>query len=119
MLFRSILSESTVRAIDLRCVVAQRDHGCARGAQHDEQTGPESERVRSGLRDILLGPAQLYEALRSRAEATRGDDSILFAVRNHTGLNNHPQLDSVVRRVNQILLRAKVPLGCLHRCVAQ
>ena len=28
----------------------------------------ESERVRSGLRDILLGPAQLYEALRSRAD---------------------------------------------------
>jgi len=27
----------------------------------------ESERVRSGLRDILLGPAQLYESLRSRA----------------------------------------------------
>jgi type I restriction enzyme, R subunit len=28
----------------------------------------ESERVRNGLRDILLGPAQLYEALRSRAQ---------------------------------------------------
>ena len=28
----------------------------------------ESERVRSGLRDILLGPAQLYEALRARSE---------------------------------------------------
>ena len=28
----------------------------------------ESERVRSGLREILLGPAQLYETLRSRAE---------------------------------------------------
>ena len=27
----------------------------------------ESERVRSGLKDILLGPARLYEALRSRA----------------------------------------------------
>ena len=27
-----------------------------------------SERVRDGLRDILLGPAQLYEALRARAE---------------------------------------------------
>ena len=27
----------------------------------------ESERVRSGLRDILLGPGQLYEALRLRA----------------------------------------------------
>jgi type I restriction enzyme R subunit len=25
-----------------------------------------SERVRSGLKDILLGPAQLYEALRAR-----------------------------------------------------
>jgi len=31
----------------------------------------DSERVRSGLRDILLGPAQLYEALRARAEATK------------------------------------------------
>jgi type I restriction enzyme, R subunit len=28
----------------------------------------ESERVRSGLREILLGPAQLYETLKSRAE---------------------------------------------------
>ena len=27
----------------------------------------ESERVRSGLRDILLGPARLYESLRERA----------------------------------------------------
>ena len=31
----------------------------------------ESERVRSGLRDILLGPAELYETLRARAEATK------------------------------------------------
>nr|MBP7113210.1 hypothetical protein [Nitrosomonas sp.] len=30
----------------------------------------ESEKVRSGLRDILLGPAQLYEALRERSEVT-------------------------------------------------
>lgn len=29
----------------------------------------DSERVRSGLRDILLGPAQLYEALRARGES--------------------------------------------------
>lgn len=28
----------------------------------------DSEKVRSGLRDILLGPAQLYEALRDRSE---------------------------------------------------
>ena len=28
----------------------------------------ESEKVRNGLRDILLGPAQLYEALRERSE---------------------------------------------------
>jgi type I restriction enzyme R subunit len=28
----------------------------------------DSERVRNGLRDILLGPAQLYEALRGRSE---------------------------------------------------
>jgi type I restriction enzyme, R subunit len=32
----------------------------------------ESQRVRSGLRDILLGPAQLYEALRSRVETSTG-----------------------------------------------
>jgi type I restriction enzyme R subunit len=31
----------------------------------------DSEKVRSGLRDILLGPAQLYEALRERSGATR------------------------------------------------
>lgn len=30
----------------------------------------ESERVRSGLREIPLGPAQLYETLRSRAGAS-------------------------------------------------
>lgn len=36
----------------------------------------ESERVRSGLREILLGPAQLYETLRSRAEATK-DKAVL------------------------------------------
>jgi type I restriction enzyme R subunit len=29
----------------------------------------DSERVRRGLQDILLGPARLYEALRSRSEA--------------------------------------------------
>lgn len=29
----------------------------------------DSEKVRSGLRDILLGPAQLYEALRARGES--------------------------------------------------
>jgi type I restriction enzyme R subunit len=29
----------------------------------------DSERVRQGLKDILLGPGQLYEALRGRAEA--------------------------------------------------
>ena len=28
----------------------------------------DSEKVRSGLRDILLGPAQLYEALRSKGK---------------------------------------------------
>jgi type I restriction enzyme R subunit len=32
----------------------------------------ESERVRNGLREILLGPGQLYEALRSRAEMATG-----------------------------------------------
>jgi type I restriction enzyme R subunit len=32
----------------------------------------ESERVRDGLKDVLLGPAQLYEALRERGAATPG-----------------------------------------------
>lgn len=40
----------------------------------------ESERVRSGLRDILLGPAQLYEALRSQAEVSKGQIDPLRAV---------------------------------------
>jgi type I restriction enzyme, R subunit len=31
----------------------------------------ESERVRGGLREILLGLAQIYEALRSRADAAQ------------------------------------------------
>lgn len=29
----------------------------------------DSEKVRAGLKDILLGPAQLYEALRGRGQA--------------------------------------------------
>jgi type I restriction enzyme R subunit len=28
----------------------------------------DSERVRDGLKDVLLGPAELYEALRSRGQ---------------------------------------------------
>ena len=34
----------------------------------------ESERVRDGLKDVLLGPGQLYEALRDRAGETAGAD---------------------------------------------
>ena len=30
-----------------------------------------SERVREGLKETLLGPAQLYEALRTRAQGMR------------------------------------------------
>lgn len=33
----------------------------------------DSERVRDGLKDILLGPAQLYEALRERSPANRAN----------------------------------------------
>ena len=40
----------------------------------------ESERVRSGLRDILLGPAQLYEALREKSEATTSANNLLNQV---------------------------------------
>ena len=32
----------------------------------------DSERVRDGLKDVLLGPAQLYEALRSRGFGPSG-----------------------------------------------
>jgi type I restriction enzyme R subunit len=32
----------------------------------------DSDKVRSGLKDVLLGPAQLYEALRARAEVGAG-----------------------------------------------
>jgi type I restriction enzyme R subunit len=35
----------------------------------------ESEKVRSGLKDVLLGPAQLYEALRARGEAPQVGDA--------------------------------------------
>ena len=31
----------------------------------------DSEKVRRGLKDVLLGPAELYEALRLRAEVMR------------------------------------------------
>jgi type I restriction enzyme R subunit len=32
----------------------------------------DSEKVRSGLKDILLGPAQLYEALRGKDQMGTG-----------------------------------------------
>jgi type I restriction enzyme R subunit len=32
----------------------------------------DSERVRDGLKDVLLGPAQLYESLRGRGENSMG-----------------------------------------------
>jgi len=35
----------------------------------------DSEKVRSGLKDILLGPAKLYEALRARGESGLGEAS--------------------------------------------
>ena len=34
----------------------------------------ESENVRRGLKDILLGPAQLYEALRNKSSSERFND---------------------------------------------
>ena len=43
------------------------------GVQHSTlEPGPalDSERVRDGLKDILLGPAQLYEALRAKAQGS-------------------------------------------------
>jgi type I restriction enzyme R subunit len=35
----------------------------------------DSEQVRSGLKDVLLGPARLYEALRARGDNTSGQIS--------------------------------------------
>ena len=35
----------------------------------------DSEKVRQGLKHILLGPAELYEALRSRGRLSRGDSA--------------------------------------------
>jgi hypothetical protein len=32
----------------------------------------DSEKVWNGLKDVLLGPAQLYEALRARGDSTSG-----------------------------------------------
>jgi type I restriction enzyme R subunit len=34
----------------------------------------ESEKVRTGLKDVSLGPAQLYEPLRARGEAPQMGD---------------------------------------------
>jgi type I restriction enzyme R subunit len=33
----------------------------------------DSEKVRSGLKDVVLGPAHLYEALRARADLAQGE----------------------------------------------
>jgi type I restriction enzyme, R subunit len=35
----------------------------------------DSEKARSGLKDVLLGPAQLYEALRARGDSALGQIS--------------------------------------------
>ncbi len=35
----------------------------------------DSEKVRDGLKDVLLGPAQLYEALREKAGRTEAPAS--------------------------------------------
>jgi type I restriction enzyme R subunit len=36
----------------------------------------DSEKVRSGLKDVLLGPAQLYEALRAKGDPGVNLDSM-------------------------------------------
>jgi hypothetical protein len=43
----------------------------ARVSQHSIMSKPalDSEKVRHNLKDILLGPARLYEALRNRADS--------------------------------------------------
>jgi type I restriction enzyme, R subunit len=42
----------------------------------------DSEKVRTGVKDVLLGPAQLYEALRARGrQYVRADFSDLLASR--------------------------------------
>jgi len=37
----------------------------------------DSEKVRSGLEDVLLGPAQLYEALRAKVDTASGQISTI------------------------------------------
>ena len=37
------------------------------------QQALDSKKVRTGLKDILLGPGELYEALRERADRDRGE----------------------------------------------
>jgi type I restriction enzyme R subunit len=34
----------------------------------------ESEKVRAGLKEVLLGPAQLYETLRAKSEAGKAEE---------------------------------------------
>jgi len=46
----------------------------------------DSERVREGLKDVLLGPAQLYEALRERAEDDQSQRLAEFETSNTTRL---------------------------------
>ena len=45
----------------------ERHHGRAGGPHPMSTQALESETVREGLKDVLLGPAQLYEALREKA----------------------------------------------------
>ena len=46
----------------------ERDHGRARRSHAMSTQALESEKVRKGLKDVLLGPAQLYEALRAKGD---------------------------------------------------
>ena len=52
----------------------ERGYGCACCAHYDEQA-TDSDRVREGLKDVLLGRTQLYEALREKAGQQGRDPS--------------------------------------------
>ena len=54
----------------------------------------DSERVREGLKDVLLGPAQLYEALRERVGRTRAPSAL-------TGRNRRGDGPGPVRSAKQ------------------
>lgn len=61
---RRVCHRGRYRLADTFEGIHQRNHRRSRRSHDDEQTGA---KLRTRLKDVLLGPAQLYEALRERA----------------------------------------------------